>query len=431
MLIFPPTSIQIDRYLKQSVYCAAIFLIVLSIALLLFFFTYPFKGKETTISGNSSQKIGRSFFPYESIGSGGLALHPRHALGWISRLADELILMAYNSRPDVDSKEAKILISLKNGKEEFSLVNGRVIYLKESEQGKGLHSSDEATSLWVKPILLENGAVLVEAGRKLVSKEGIAGEEKGQFVISEQGGTPFRYHSAGQPFAKALKSARVFPHDLLIEKYGGREYEVWRNKAVLEIAEASTYACFISPSDYLHYEKGEWHVSPFEELKRENPIAHVKSISGKTVELEIWDETGFSPAQVKIEIENQGRMQVKPEMMPSSFRLRSSSQVSCSFGKRRVVLKQGDWLLKTATGWKNLRRAEEIEQYLHHRLKGELFIFDGIEKEQGRTVVKGHLFDETRTLMNPVSLPIEVEKGQGKGARKRKPIFSNGERRAA
>lgn len=381
-------------------------------------------------SGGSAQKAGRTFFSYEAIGSGGLALHPRHALGWVSRLADELVLIAYNSRPDIDPKEAKILFSLKNGKEQLNARNGGTIYLRESEQGKGLHSSDQATSLWVKPILLENGAVLIEAGRKLISKEGVAGEEKGQFVVS-QGSAPSRFHSASNAFAKSLKSGRVFPQDLLIQKYGGREFEMWKNKAVLEIAEAATYACFISAGDYLHYENGEWSVCLFEEIKRDQPIAHVKSISVSSVELEIWDETGFCPAQLKIEIEKQGRLQLKPETMPSSIRLRSNSQVSCAFGKKRVILKQGDWLLKTASGWKNLRRAEEIEQYLHHRLKGELFIFDAIEKEQGRSVVKGYLFDETRTQMQPLSLPIEVEKGQGKSVRKRKSIFGNAERKAA
>ncbi len=396
-------------------------MILLCAALSLFFLFYPFRGKETISYGGGALKTGRTSFPHEAIGSGGLALHPRHALGWVSRLADELVLIAYNSRPDVDPKEAKILFSLKNGKEQLNVPNGRTIYLKESDQGRGLHSSDQATSLWVKPILLENGAILIEARRKLVSKEGVVGEEKGQFVVS-QGGAPLRYHSAGHLFAKALKSARVFSQDLLIQKYGGREYETWRNKAVLEITETAPYACFVSAGDYMLYENGEWTVCPFEELKPDQPIAHVKSISASGVELEIWDETGFCPAQFKMEMEKQGRLQVKPEMMPSSIRLRSNNQVSCAFGKRRVILKQGDWLLKTPAGWRNLRRAEEIEQYLQHRLKGELFIFDAVEKEQGRSVVKGHLFDETRTQIQPLSLPIEVEKGQGKAVRKRKSI---------
>ena len=431
MDIFPPRSMHIDRWLKQSTQVAAIFVCWLGAVLILFCILYPMGSKEMSIPKEMAQKAGRLLFSYEAIGSGGMALRPHHALGWVSRLADELVLIAYNSRPDVDAKETKVLIAMKNGKEQLAVPNGRTIYLKESEQGKGLHPSSDVTGLWAKPILLENGAVLIEAGRKLVSKDGQVGEEKGQFVVAGQAGVPSRYSPAGQPFAKELKSARVFFHDLLLQKYGGREYKSWCDKWVLQLeSDHSTYACFVSAGDYLLYDKGEWQVSSLEDLKAERPVARVKGISGRAIEIEAWDEIGYCCLPMKIEMEkHEGRFPVKSETMPTAIRLRSGTQVSCALGKRRVILRQGDWLLKTSTGWRNLRRSEEIEQYLHHRLKGELFIFDFIEKEQGKTVMKGHLFDETRTQMQSISLPIETESNhQNKASRKRKPIF---DRRAA
>ncbi len=411
---------------------AAFALAAAAAGMLLFFFLYPWDSNGFAIQRTgSSQKGGRAFFPYEAIGTGALALHPRHALGWVSRLADELALIAYNSRPDIDSRDAKILIALKNGKEQLTLSNGHPLYLKESEQGKGLHASETATGLCVKPILLDNGAVLVEASRKLVAKDGKTGEEKGQFIIAQQGGIPARYNPMQMPFVKDLKAARSFSQDLLILKYGGREYAGWKDKVVLELAKgAGFYALFVSPGDHLQYDDGEWRLVSLEDLKENLPVACVKSASGKSLDIEAWDETGFYPVQVKIEMEKPGRLQMKPEMMPSSIRLRSGTQVSCAFGKRRVIIKQGDWLLKTPTGWRNLRRSEDIEHYLHHRLKGDLLIFDGIEKEQGRSVMKGHLFDETRTQVQPLSIPIDAEKPQGKTSRKRKPLQS-GEKRAA
>jgi hypothetical protein len=433
VLIFSPTKLHIDRWLHKSTRIAACALGMLALALGLFFIAYPWNSRETDAANREmKQKNAGALFAYEAIGSGGLALHPRHALGWVSRLADELALIAYNSRPDIESKNAKMLLSLKNGKELLTLSNGRTLFLKEAQQGKGLSSSETATGLWVKPILLENGAVLIETGRKLVSKEGKSGEEKGEFIVAPQGGIPARYNPTQQGFIKELKSGRSFPQDLLIQKYGGREYSPWREKAVFEMTRgSSSYACFVSSGDYLVYEEGEWRVVPFEELKKDQPIAHVKSISGKGLEIEAWDETGFYPLQVTIETEKPGRFQLKPDAMPSGIRIRSGTQVSCAFGKRRVILKQGDWLLKTTTGWRNLRRAEEIEQYLHHRIKGELLIFDSIEKEQGRLVMKGNIFDETRTQIQPFSLPIDGDKSPGKTTRKRKPISPNPERRAA
>lgn len=433
MLIFPPTKLHIDKWLVQSVRVSAFVLGLLIVAHVVFFFVYPWRTKETPFQTTRTVQKGRSaLFAYESIGAGGLALHPRHALGWVSRLEDELALLAYNSRPDIPSKEAKLLISLKNGKETLALPNGKVLFLKEALLGKGLITSESTTGLWIKPILLENGAVLIEAGRKLVSKEGISGEEKGEFIVAPQGGIPARYNPMQQLYIKELKSARGFHQDLLIQKYGGREFGSWREKAVVELtSRISSYACFVSQGDYLLYDQGEWRVTALEELKSDQPIAFIKSTSGKGLEIEAWDETGFYPLQVKIEMEKPNRFQPKPETLPSGIRVRNATQVSCAFGKRRVILKQGDWILKTATGWRNLRKADEIENYLQHRLKGELFIFDGIEKEQGRLVMKGNFFDETRTQIQPISLPIDGDKPQGKTSRKRKPISSNLERRAA
>lgn len=433
MLIFPPSKLHIDRWLDLSARASAYALGFVAVGLTAFFFIYPWNSGEASLqNGGVKQKGKASVFAYEAIGSGGLALHPRHALGWVSRLADELMLLAYNSRPDIQSKDAKLLISLKNGKETLTVANGRPLFLKEAQQGKGLVISEAATGLWVKPILLENGAVLIEAGRKLVSKEGIAGEEKGEFIVSPQGGIPSRFNPTQMIYVKELKSAHGFHQDLLIQKYGGREFASWREKTALELTRGSaTYACFLSQGDYLLYEDEEWRVASSEELNNDLPVAIVKSASAKGLEIEAWDPTGFYPVQVRIEMEKPNRFQPKPEMMPSGIRVRSSTQISCALGKRRWIIKQGDWLLKTATGWRNLRRSNEIEDYLQHRIKGELLVFDAIEKEQGRLVMKGTLFDDTRTQVQPISLPIEADKSQGKTSRKRKPLSSNRERRAA
>jgi hypothetical protein len=258
------------------------------------------------------------------------------------------------------------------------------------------------------------------------------GEEKGQFIVAQQGGVPSRLNPSQQNFIQVLKSARGLSHDLLIEKYGGREFSHLNSKGILELSDGvASYACFVAPCDYLIYENEEWRVCSREALKKECPVAFVKGVTPSQIEIETWDETGFCPVEIQVGIEKPARFQPKPEIMPSRIRLRSGSQVSCAFGKRRVILRQGDWLLKTTNGWRNLRRSEEIEQFLSRRLRGELLIFDAIEKDQGRAVIKGHLFDETRTQMQPLVLPIEAEKPEGKTMRKRKPFLPSGARRAA
>ena len=74
------------------------------------------------------------------------------------------------------------------------------------------------------------------------------------------------------------------------------------------------------------------------------------------------------------------------------------------FGQTQDYLKQGDWLLKTASGWRNLKKLEEIDDVLEHRLRGELFLFEALEKQENALLLKGRLFDEMRTQSLPVSL---------------------------
>ena len=91
---------------------------------------------------------------------------------------------------------------------------------------------------------------------------------------------------------------------------------------------------------------------------------------------------------------------MRNDLLPASLRVRSNTQLSCLLGKKRVIIKQGDWLLRTAHGWRNLRRTEDIEDCLFHRIKGDLLIFDSIDKQQGKIALMGNC------SIAPVSMPL-------------------------
>jgi hypothetical protein len=360
-------------------------------------------------------------FMHDAIGTGPLALRPSHAHGWVARLADELSLIAYNSRPGVSSKEAKILLGFKHSKEQVSISNATPFYLKESLEGKGLCVCQEPAVFWVKPILLDSGSVLLEVVRRVVTGEGQEVEEKGQFIANLQGGAS-RYNPGQQEYALEFRGGSAFPYDVLMQKYGGQEFAPLGNQVILELpSRRGSYALFVTAGNYLQYVDGEWQITALEELQADLPVALVRLASERGIEVDLWEKSGFYPFPVKIEGKKGGAVPFPPESMPSGIRLRTGTQVSCAFGKRRLILKQGDWVIKGASGWRHLRNAEDIQLYLQRRLKGDLFIFDGIEKEaQGKLTMKGHLFDETHTYVQPVSLPINVDKQQSKTTRKRR-----------
>ena len=276
----------------------------------------------------------------------------------MSRIAEEFSLIAFNSRPDVLQKDAKILVAIREGKEQSVVHNGKMLFLQESSEGKGLELSETATSLWVKPILLDNGNVLVEAGRKLISKEGVLiGEEKGEFIASPHRNASFRLHENAAACLAELKKAIYLGQDPLIEKYGGKEYAAWKDKIKLEFSSDSrTYALFVSAGDFMQFKDKEWRYILNSEIAADLPLAQVVSVGAKGVEMKGWDESGFFSVQVKIEGNKPSLPAITLDLLPTSLRMRSNTQVSCILGKKRLIIKKGDWLLKTASGWRNLKK---------------------------------------------------------------------------
>ncbi|MFS8564304.1 MAG: hypothetical protein LVR00_08390 [Rhabdochlamydiaceae bacterium] len=140
------------------------------------------------------------------------------------------------------------------------------------------------------------------------------------------------------------------------------------------------------------------------------PIAKVILSAPNEVRLQIWDESGFHTTIAKKPIEQLPKISYKSEELFSSVRARAASEITCLLGKRRVILKEGDWWLKMDNGWKKLKTLNDIEDYLDHRLKGELFIFESIAADKGKVVLKGTSFDVMRTTMHPLSMTAVLGK---------------------
>lgn len=423
------------RWSEASVLRKSCFLIfalligIVGLQLGLYYF-YPWNKREKVVPDAIALSASYSSFPYEAIGTGALALNPHQTWGWMAHLARELSVIAHNSRPDAEGDDVKILLGLKGVKEPLSISSGRTLFLASDGELGTLGFSEERQPLWIRPILLENGRVLIEAGRKLGHLDlGQGYEEKGQFIVSVALNRSFSQieHSLPQETAvAALRKGHCWGKDALIQHYGGVELASWRDRYKIEISSGvSQHIVFVTAGDYLQWNGSRWLWANRDQLATNMPVALVKNISSRGVEFIVWDESGFCPIQVELPLEQGGRSQ-GGDIMPTHLRFRTASQISCLFGKKRVLLRQGDWIVRTSVGWRSLRRPEDVENCLQHRLKGELFIFDKLVQEQGRWVLKGALFDEMRTQMQPVSIPMDTERHTGKTKKKKIPFAENG-----
>lgn len=387
------------------------------------FFTLKQKDPVGQSMSSSFLSLEKRYLPtedYEAIGTGALALSSYRFSEFIPRLSREVVLLARNTRPDAYKSEASVLLGLKSAKEERVVKSGETFYLKDNEKGwrSLLTFSPKSTGLVLKPLFTEKGAVSFE-----VAKEGE--HEKRQFSLSSvlttgQATSPL-LKKQETPYMQSLKQAKCWGKDILLQEYGGEEYRRMRDKQKVQLESGGgSYVSYVAQGDYLTWQEEKWKVVPFEEVKPDAPVAYVQSATPKGVEIVAWDETGFFRSQLKAEAQAAPKLAFKPEQFLTSVRLRNNSQVTCVAGKRRLILNQGDWLLKTASGWRHLKKWQQIEECLQHRLRGELFIVDSIDKTQGKAMLQGNYFDEMRTQIVPVSIPITSEQKPARSHTKRK-----------
>jgi hypothetical protein len=209
----------------------------------------------------------------------------------------------------------------------------------------------------------------------------------------------------GSPF-KLLSEAKWWGRDLFRKADETGERVEILSQDLLEIRE----------EDWLVWQEGKWqkNKAPDPEL----PIAHIQASTGRELILEGWGPEGHT--RLALAASSLPPFKVKAEELFSSIRIRSEKQISCILEKQCLILKMGDWVLKSGGRWKILRKKDERDAFLNGKLFGELFILEQIAQKQGQKVVQGRLFNPSRTQV--VSLEIAAhsarkmsEKAKGKG----------------
>ncbi len=372
---------KVDKFFAnaQRVFFSVFVLFILGALLFFFGSTYEISGSK---KGGVIVKSAKPNYLYETIGSGPLSLNEGQLSKFLHAVRKEIVVIARNTRPG----KSDLLLGIKNGNEEKVVTAGNLIYL--DQKGGEYHFSEKATPLWIKPVL-SDASIMIEVG----------GLEEGRFYAQSWEG---HLSNCLEPF-NALKEAIWTGNDKFIEAYAGEEY---KEDALKQKILFKGYACYVQAGDYLVWKEGEWKVS----APVDGSLAFIKTVSGNEMEIIAWDEEGFNLFQHKIQKTMQPRITLRMEDVITAMRLRTSNQISCIIGKKRMLLKPGDWLLKISDGWHKLRRLSEIEDFLNHKVQGELFVFDSLEKEQGKMLIKGQIFDENRSQISKVTIFLNEEK---------------------
>jgi hypothetical protein len=350
--------------------------------------------------------------PYNQIGSGALSLTPRRNSSLIPDLSREIIFIAKSSRPDIDSADGNFLIKVKGSSKPRVVAAGEKVFLDCDNRKEGEVSysfTSKRTPLWIRPLAAGRSDLSVEVGlfMPLKHSEGFV-EEVGQVTLPQHRGSAFDMTEPS--YLASIRNLKWWGNDLLYREYGGVEYSSIAQKQKIELkTDSGPSFYFLHPGDCIEWIEGSWRHTPLEKSSLSSPLARIKTITARQLEVEVWDENGFYPAVIKADLQSSLKNGNKNELIGCTARLRSSSQITCMLGKRRLIIKEGDWILKSGKSWKILRRSKDIDDCINHKMIGELFVFDCLEKQQGKLFIKGRLFDEMRTSVQIINIPVSAE----------------------
>lgn len=313
------------------------------------------------------------------------------------------MFLGKNTRPDVSLYDVKLLMGLKGSDKSLQIAPGQKLYLSYSD--KHLNFAKDSTPLWIKPYLNEKGETWLEMGAKLASESGEVLLDEVRSYEIEASLSKGLDDTIKDPVLAAgweeMKKGKWWAPDKLFEGYGGADYSALVGSERLEFEEG--YFLYVKEGDTFTWKDGKWQKS--NETKG-HPIARLSNLSPYKMDWELWDTSGLEKVKVSQMKEKVSGISLRVEEIFTRMRQRTSSRVSCQVDNKAVILKKGDWLIHTSAGWFILRSLKEVETVLDFKVKGELFVFDGLEKVDGKAVFCGTLFDTMRTQMQPVRLPV-------------------------
>ena len=334
---------------------------------------------------------------YEAIGSGPLSIKDDITSFSLPDVTHQVDIFSHTQ-----GDSTYYHLSIHQGLMKKRVTKGEKLFL--AYQDELLILSNKPTPLWLKLMDSKKGEATLQLGLDLFSGEGDLVQTQTRIFHLHEKIHPFRKDELTDPALieslSLLEKARWWAPDLLFSSYGGEEYGVHKGKQRLLME--GQELLYVEKGSYFHYHGKKW-----EKGKRAGcPTAWVRKVSPHKMEWDLCDQSGFEWTRVSLEKERNHALSLRMEEIFSKVHQRTKTRASCHLENRPITLKKGDWLLRTEKGWHTIKNRDEVDAILSFKVSGELFIFDGIERKEGKEFFTGTLFDSMRVDQRKVAFPI-------------------------
>ena len=356
---------------------------------------------------------------YQAIGPPFLTLNYSPPSLELPDLRTQLAYFGKNVRPDVKGEKQRLQIGFQTpgGPPELKSVTAGekffLLYEKKDPKRPGHYlfsPENEPAPLWIE-IEPEGEEAIVTVG--LMGADGnLIGvpSENRTFPVKERelpriGSGSWKidgFRVDGSLLAR--QRGRWFGSDLFINHYGGEEYQERTTKQRLQFGvKDNVYTRYVGENDFLIWKEGHWEV-PVEGSKTQGfPLLLLRKIDERLLRFDLWD--GEGKARVTVNMIKSTEMWRFPKGTNIRFAgARTRSQAILEFDEQRIIVGPHEWLLRTEQGWGKLTTIEQIDDYVEGRIIGELFVCEGVVKEEGQQLFRGRVYSPMRSIFYMVDL---------------------------
>ncbi len=323
-----------------------------------------------------------------------------------------------NERPDAGDGEALLHFGIAGSKEIQSIAPESPLYLVyEKDQPKVQYifsPENKETSLWIEATPREKEA-LVNVSMKNERGEIIRKPvEYARFVLKEKIFTPYgnrrweigKWKVDGTLLAR--QRARWYGKDLFLEKHGGEEYKEIANKQRIDFGEKEDrYSIFLGEGDAAAWINGRWKPVAPGGNSQKYPLLVLTKVEDRLLRFELWNVGGKGKVSLNLIKSSLPQPRYNLEKELHFVGARTRSQLMFEIKGKRILMGPKDWFIIENGDWIKLASPEQIDDYVDRKLVGPLFVVDEILREDGRQVLIGSLYNETRTDVKTIEIPLQ------------------------
>lgn len=336
----------------------------------------------------------------------------------LPNLQNHLIYYGKNGRPDALSDTPVLHFGFNGNPASASIISGQRLYLlydrKKTPNQYTFSPENTETTLWIEPSVRGNEAVVKVSMRNENGEIVREPSSNAQFNLPEKeqsrpGGKAWemgKWRVDGSLLAR--QKARWTGIDVFLERHGGPEFSHMQGKHRIDFTdEDETYSVYVGLNDSLIWDKERWKlVEPAQDTLK-FPLIVVKKIDERIMNFELWDVGGKSKIVLNLIKAHEIWVPQNIQQMFQFLGARTRSQYIFEIDGNRMLLSPQDWLLQTEEGWIKLTTAQEIDDYVDRQLKGALFVFDGMVRQEDKQILKGVMFNAARTEMQEIEIPVQ------------------------